>query len=50
MNKKGKMYVQKISLYIVNPRTFTNLILPVSIQGKRNFIMSDKSTAVFGFQ
>ena len=29
MNKKGKMYVLKISLNIVNPRTFTNPIIPV---------------------
>ena len=29
INLKGKMYVRKISLDLVNPWTFTNLVLPV---------------------
>ena len=50
MNIKGKMYIRKISLNIGNPRTFTNLILPVLLQGKRKLYNVDKSTELFGFQ
>ena len=50
MNNKGKMYIREISLNIGNPRTFTNLILPVSLQGKRKLHSVDKSTELFGFQ
>ena len=41
MNKKGIMLVWKIYLYIVNPRTLTNLILPLSLISK-NFFAVDK--------
>ena len=44
------MLVQTISLYIVNPRALTNLILPPSIQSKRKTYDLDKITPVFGFQ
>ena len=50
MNKKGNMFVRKISFYIANPRKFTNLILPLSIQSKRRTYNVDNIAAVFGFQ
>ena len=50
MSTKGKMYIRKISLNIGNPRTFTNLILPILLQGKRKLYNVDKSTELFGFQ
>ena len=50
MNIKGQIYIRKISINIGNPRTFTNLILPVSLQSKRTIHNVDKSTELFGFQ
>ena len=50
MNIKGKIYLRKISLSIGFPKTFINLILPVSYQGKRKLHNVDKNTDMFGFQ
>ena len=50
MNQKGNMLVGTLSLYVVNPRTFTKLILPLSIQSKRKTYDVDNITPVFGFQ
>ena len=50
MNKTGNMLVQTISLYVVNPRIFTNPILPMLIQSKRKTYDVEKITPVFGFQ
>ena len=44
------MFVRRKSLYIVNPRTFTNPILPHSIQSKRKTYDVEKIAPVFGCQ
>ena len=40
----------KISLYMANPESFINLILPLFIQSKVGNYDVDKITVVFGFQ
>ena len=44
------MCVRKISIYMDNPRTFTNLILPLFIQSRRRNYYLEKITAVFSFE
>ena len=44
------MCVQKLSLLMANPRTFTKVILPLLIQSRKRNYCVDKITAVFGFQ
>ena len=48
--KKGYMYIWEISIHMANPRTCTNLILPLLIQNRRRNCYVDKITAVFGFK
>ena len=45
MNNKGTMFVQKISLYMANPRRFTNLIVPLYGQSRKKNI-KDKTIAM----
>ena len=47
--KTGDMCVWKISLYMANPGTFTNLVLPLFIQSKIGNYDVDKIRAVFCF-
>ena len=55
MNNKDTMFVQKISLYMANPRRFTNLIVPLLDQSRRrkyykdkNYSNDQKSMSVYG--
>ena len=50
MNGKGTTFVRKISLYMANPRRFTNLIVPLLRQNKRRKYFKDKTTAMIGNQ
>ena len=50
VNIKGKMYLRKIFLNTGSPKMVTNLILPVSEQGKTKLHNLYKSTELFGFQ
>ena len=47
MNKKGNLFVQTISLYIPNLRTYTHLILTFLIQSKNKNYYVDKIAAVY---
>ena len=50
MNNKGTPFVQKISLYMANPRRFTNLIVPLVRQCRRRKYYKDKTSAMIGNQ
>ena len=50
MNKKGNLYVRKMSFCMANPGTCSYRIKPLSIQRRTRNYNVDKTTAVFSFQ
>ena len=50
MNNKGTTFLQKLSFSMANPRKFTNLIVPLLRQSRRQKYFKDKTTAMFGIQ
>ena len=49
MNNKDTTFVRKITLYMTNPRKFTNLV-PLLRQSRRRKYYKDKTTAMIGNQ
>ena len=50
MNNKATTFVRKKSLYMANPKSFTNLTVPLLRHSKRRKYFNDKTTAMIGNQ
>ena len=48
--KKSNSFLQIISIYVSNPRTFNHFILPLTIKSTKTTYYINKTTAVFGNQ